>query len=83
MEGTQTPIFRLRQLNGIELPGDSAEAFWSAPRVNLPLRPVNDQPAISTVRDLLATLERDPSLMAALGDQDEAQLLASLFQRAS
>jgi hypothetical protein len=48
----------------------------------LSLRPVNDQPATTAIRDLLATLERDPSLAASLGDQDEAQLLASLVRRA-
>lgn len=82
VEDTETPIFRLRQLSGIELPSDPVTVFQTAPRVNLSLRPVNDQPTVTAVRDLLAALERDPSLATSLGDQDEAQLLASWVQRA-
>jgi hypothetical protein len=77
----RTPIFRLRQLSGIKLPADSTELFRDAPRINLALHPSNDHPAATAVRGLLATLEHDPSVAAALGDLDEAQLLAALVQR--
>lgn len=46
------------------------------------LHPSDDRPAATAVQGLLAMLERDPSIAASLGAQDEAQLLASLVQRA-
>jgi len=78
----RTPIFRLRQLSGITLPADGAKLFGEAPRINLALHPANDHPAATAARELLATLEREPSVAAALGDLDEARLLAALVQRA-
>lgn len=78
----RTPIFRLRQLSGVTLPADGTELFRVAPRINLALHPSDDQPAATAVRELLVTLEREPSLAAALGGLDEAQVLAALVQRA-
>lgn len=78
----RTPIFRLRQLSGITPPADGTDLFRDAPRINLALHPANDNPAAIAVRQLLVTLEREPSVAATIGDLDEAQLLAALVQRA-
>jgi hypothetical protein len=82
VQDVRTPIFRIRQLSGDKLPTDSTELFQNATRINLALHPSNDQPAVAAIRDLLATLEREPSIAASLGEHDEAQLLAALVQRA-
>jgi hypothetical protein len=79
---TRRPIFRLRQLNGLPAPKNDTDLFSQAPSISLSLHPSNDQPAESTVRKLLAALERDPTVAASLGKLNEAQVLAALMQRA-
>jgi hypothetical protein len=78
----RTPVFRLRQLSGIPLPNGGTDPFQGAPKISLALHASDNQPAAAAVRGLLATLKDKPSVAAALGDLDEAQLLAVLLQRA-
>ncbi|MEU3917996.1 Shedu anti-phage system protein SduA domain-containing protein [Streptomyces sp. NPDC029004] len=79
---TRTPLFRLHQLTGVAMPVDHADLFRDAPRVSHRLQPVGEQPAAVAVRELLAVLENKPATAASLGDLDEAQMLATLVQRA-
>lgn len=79
---TATPILRLRQLNGIPMPADKADPFRDAPHISLRLQPASNQPSASAIRELLAALESEPTIAAALGELDEAQVLAALVQRA-
>ncbi|MGW3956583.1 hypothetical protein ACWEKM_38070 [Streptomyces sp. NPDC004752] len=46
------------------------------------MNPSSDLSAATTIRDLLALLEREPAIAASLGGVDEAQLLAAMVQRA-
>jgi hypothetical protein len=78
---TRTPLLRLRQLNGVTLPEDLLRAFQTAQHLSLRLQPSSTQPAAKAIRDLLAVLESDPATAAAMGELDEAQLLATLVQR--
>ncbi|MGP3977278.1 Shedu anti-phage system protein SduA domain-containing protein [Streptomyces sp. 8N114] len=77
----RTPIFRLRQLNGVPPVVRGGEAFKGAPRMNLRLRPSSDQPADALVSGLLEVLERQPGIAASLGELDEVQLLTGIVQR--
>lgn len=80
---TWVPLFRLRQLHGVPIPTGQADPFRNAQRINIRLQPGVDQPPVATaIRRLLADLESEPSTAASLGQLDEAQLLATLVQRA-
>ncbi|MFJ1957739.1 Shedu anti-phage system protein SduA domain-containing protein [Streptomyces microflavus] len=79
---TRAPLFRLRQLDGVTMPTDRVTPFRNALRISLRLQPGGDQPAAATIRELLSVLEREPSTAASLGELDEAQMLATLVQRA-
>ncbi|MEU2759673.1 Shedu anti-phage system protein SduA domain-containing protein [Streptomyces sp. NPDC007094] len=78
----KTPIFRLRLLNGSRALLADIDPFRQAPRMRLSLRPTNDQPVAAAIRGLLAVVENDPVVAASLSELSEAQLLASLTQRA-
>ncbi|MFE9556385.1 Shedu anti-phage system protein SduA domain-containing protein [Streptomyces sp. NPDC006703] len=78
----RTPLFRLRQLTGVPIPTDPVALFRNAPRISLQVRPSSDQPAATAIRELLAILASEPTTAASLGELDEAQLLATLVQRA-
>ncbi|MFF5439617.1 Shedu anti-phage system protein SduA domain-containing protein [Streptomyces achromogenes] len=82
MVTTRTPLFRLSQLNGVMMPTDCLDAFRNASRFSLRLHPAGDQPAAIAIRKLLTILETEPATAASLGELDEAQLLATLVQRA-
>ncbi|WP_432095497.1 Shedu anti-phage system protein SduA domain-containing protein [Streptomyces sp. bgisy100] len=79
---TRAPLFRLRQLNGISLPTDEVDPFRNASRISLRLQPVGNQPAATTIRKLLTVLESEPATATSLVELNEAQLLATLVQRA-
>ncbi|MES9589247.1 Shedu anti-phage system protein SduA domain-containing protein [Streptomyces sp. NPDC007076] len=78
----KTPIFRLRLLNGARALLDDTDPFRQAPRMRLSLRPTSDQPVATAIRGLLAVVENDPDVAASLSELSEAQLLATLTQRA-
>lgn len=83
MVDTRAPLFRLRQLHGVSIPAGHVDPFQKAHRINLRPQPGADQfPAATAIRDLLTALESEPSTAASLGELDEAQLLATLVQRA-
>ncbi|MER7414022.1 Shedu anti-phage system protein SduA domain-containing protein [Streptomyces cacaoi] len=79
---TRTPLFRLRQLNGVEMPTAHEDSFRNASHISLRLQPASDQPAATAVRKLLTVLENKPAVATSLSELDEAQLLATLVQRA-
>ncbi|MCX5161544.1 DUF4263 domain-containing protein [Streptomyces sp. NBC_00264] len=78
----KTPIFRLRLLNGARALLDDTDPFRQAPRMRLSLHPTSDQPVATAIRGLLAVMENDPAVAASLSELSEAQLLATLTQRA-
>lgn len=78
----KTPIFRLRLLNGARALLDDTDPFRQAPRMRLSLHPTSDQPVATAIRGLLAVMENDPTVAASLSELSEAQLLATLTQRA-
>ncbi|MFJ9029039.1 Shedu anti-phage system protein SduA domain-containing protein [Streptomyces sp. NPDC102274] len=79
---TRAPLFRLRQLNGVSMPTDEVDPFRNASRISLRLQPVGNQPAATAIRKLLTVLESEPATATSLVELDEAQLLATLVQRA-
>ncbi|MFJ6657804.1 Shedu anti-phage system protein SduA domain-containing protein [Streptomyces sp. NPDC091377] len=79
---TRAPLFRLRQLNGFSMPTDEVDPFRNVSRISLRLQPVGNQPAATAIRKLLTVLESEPATAASLVELDEAQLLATLVQRA-
>ncbi|MFD3524848.1 Shedu anti-phage system protein SduA domain-containing protein [Streptomyces sp. NPDC058653] len=78
----RTPVFRLHPLGGLTIPSDSEKAFQHGFRVRLKLQPVADQSAVAAIRGVLKVLEGEPALAALLGKLDDAQVLATLMQRA-
>ncbi|MFD7513818.1 Shedu anti-phage system protein SduA domain-containing protein [Streptomyces niveus] len=82
MVDTRTPLFRLRQLNGVTMRSASADLFRNVSHVSLRLHPASDQPAATAIRKLLTILENEPATATSLGELDEAQLLATLVRRA-
>ncbi len=79
---TRTPLFLLHQLSGVPIPLDIQDGFNNAHHISLQLQPHSSQEATKTIRNLLAVLENKPATAAAMLELDEAQLLATLFQRA-
>lgn len=82
LRDTKTPLLRLRPLNGVPISLNDADPFKDAPRIDLSLHPVSDQPSAAIIRRLLTVLEAEPELATSLGALDEAQMLAALVQRA-
>ncbi|PNG93448.1 Shedu anti-phage system protein SduA domain-containing protein [Streptomyces malaysiensis] len=82
MVDTRLPLFRLRQLNGVTMPTDRRDPFRNASRISLRLHPAGEQSAATAIRELLTILEDEPATATSLGALDEAQLLATLVQRA-
>ncbi|WP_326666974.1 Shedu anti-phage system protein SduA domain-containing protein [Streptomyces canus] len=78
----KAPVFRLRRVDGVPIVVNSEDAFRQAPRIGLSLHPSSGQRADAAVRGLWAVLEHEPDVAASLGELDEAQLLASVVQRA-